>query len=172
MLNLAVHKVSAEQGRPSDNMVRDTEKQKTYTAEYTVRNVLDNPGTINMFGMVINVPEERRFSNVDDVQRYVDAVMVHIGRDEKLTVRARKGQNFAHYSRDNKEIAVPEKERWALRELVVLHEVAHHLTSENVASHGPEFRGNLCKLLGEVLGHEAQFLLQVEYGEAGLKVFV
>ena len=58
-----------------------------------------------------------------------------------VAVRARRFISAAHYERDDDRAisAVPHRRAtWALRELVVLHEIAHHVCSCE-PPHGPQF---------------------------------
>ena len=57
---------------------------------------------------------------------------------------------------------------WALRELVVLHEVAHHL-SDAVPPHGPEFVATFCELAQAVMGPEVAHVLRVVYAKEGVR---
>ena len=63
----------------------------------------------------------------------------------------RRGVTAAHYERrptTARGVAVPDgRTRWALRELVVLHEIAHHLCDAE-PPHGPEFVATFCDLAG------------------------
>ena len=151
-------------------MSRDSDRSKVYDAENELRYILKRQGTIEMHGTHIAIPDERKFSNVEDVQRFVDAVLDHIGEERVVTVRKRAGQRRAHYEPQARVIAVPVDDTWALRESVVLHEVAHHLTAVDAPDHGQEFRRNLCDLLEKVLAPEARYLLQVAFFERGLTV--
>ncbi|HET9564384.1 MAG TPA: TIGR04338 family metallohydrolase, partial [Mycobacterium sp.] len=120
---------------------RDTQRSKVYAAEEFVRTLFDRASehgdrSIEFFGTNLTLPPEGRFASVETVQRYVDDVLA-LGSvrtrwpaPAPLTVRPRRGATAAHYERhdDGAAIAVPERRpNWALRELVVLHEVAHHL---------------------------------------------
>jgi putative metallohydrolase (TIGR04338 family) len=152
-------------------MTRDNDRAKVYAAESEVELFLSRPGTtLELHGSTIAVPDERKFGRVEDVQRYVNAALEHVGKEIfPVTVRARKGEKKAHYSRIKSEIAVPEN-AFGLRETTVLHELAHHLTPLGfvVAAHGPEFRSVMTELMGKCLGPEAQFLLRQAYGSRGL----
>ena len=150
--------------------MRDSERSKTYDAENEVLAILLGQGTVEMFGSRFAIPDERKFSDIAGVQRYVDAVMDHVGQPKSITVRERKGQTKAHYEPLNQVIAVPVGTRWALREMVILHEIAHHLTPNDLPSHGREFRRNLSELAGKVLAPEAEFFLRVAFGERGLTI--
>jgi putative metallohydrolase (TIGR04338 family) len=122
---------------------------------------------IEAYGTSFRTPDERKFARVEDIQRYVDAVLAHVGHDRPVKVRVRKGITKAHYEHYNETIAIPENP-WAMREIVVLHEIAHHLTKYSEPAHGPEFRSAFCDLLERVLCPEARFLLQVAFFERGL----
>ena len=154
---------------------------------------------VDFFGTALTLPPEARFSSAETVQRYVDDVLAHPGVRERwpvispLRVRPRRGRTAAHYeysecSADADElgppdelgaaraaatIAVPEHGRpWALRELVVLHEIAHHLVhqaSDAVAAHGHEFVVTFCELTEAVMGPEVAHVLRVVYAKEGAK---
>ena len=72
-------------------------------------------------------------------------------------------------TRDVATIAVPEdRSAWALRELVVLHEIAHHLCDADPA-HGPEFVATFCQLTAAVMGAEVAFVLRMVYAKEGVR---
>jgi putative metallohydrolase (TIGR04338 family) len=81
-----------------------------------------------------------------------------------VRVRSRNGQARAHYERANATIAIPPYEgnrAWAMRELVVLHELAHHLEPDPASAvHGPAFVHRYARLVTEVIGPEAGLLLR------------
>src|SRR3954466_12185739 len=62
-------------------------------------------------------------------------------------------------------------EPWALRESVLLHELAHHVgeTSGVSAGHRAPFPAVVLLLVGVALGAEAAFALQVAYGEESVE---
>ncbi len=68
------------------------------------------------------------------------------------------------------EIAIPSAAdgRWALRELVVLHELAHHLDGTTGPAHGRGFVLTLIELVGLVLGPEAAFVYRVVLSDSGV----
>ena len=69
-------------------------------------------------------------------------------------------------------IAVPDRQTtWALRELVVLHEIAHHLCRAD-PPHGPEFVATFCELAEAVMGPEVGHVLRVVYAKEGRAVGV
>jgi putative metallohydrolase (TIGR04338 family) len=161
---------------------RDAQRAKVYAAEQFVRTLFDRAhqhgtGTIEFFGANLTLPPEARFASVDSVRRYVDDVLGHASvrrrwpAAEPLTVRARRGTTAAHYEYDGDlaTIAVPDRNTtWALRELVVLHEIAHHLCRAEPA-HGPEFVVAFCELAEAVMGAEVGHVLRVVYAKEGVR---
>ena len=155
---------------------RDTQRAKVYAAEEFVRTLFDRAAehgnrVVDFFGTQLTLPPEGRFSSAASVQRYVDDVLAHVGGDRRLTVRTRRGATAAHYERHDDEavIAVPDRRAsWALRELVVLHEIAHHLNDAEPA-HGPEFVATFCELAEVVMGPEVGHVLRVVYAKEGAR---
>lgn len=162
---------------------RDSQRSKVYGAEEFARTLFDRAaehgsGVIDFFGAALTLPPEARFSSLASVQRYVDQVLalptVRTAWPDAgvLSVRPRRGATAAHYEvRDGDGvIAVPaQTTRWALRELVVLHEVAHHLCPVNPA-HGPQFAATFCELAAAVMGPEAGHVLRVLYDKHGVRL--
>lgn len=162
---------------------RDTQRSRVYTAEEFVRTIFDraaergNP-VVDFFGARLTLPPEARFASLDSVRRYVDevlalpSVVARWGAVAPPTVRPRRGVHAAHY--ENREgagtIAVPEAggAEWALRELVLLHEIAHHLCGAE-PPHGPEFVATFCELAEAVMGPEAAHVLRVVYAKEGVR---
>jgi putative metallohydrolase (TIGR04338 family) len=161
---------------------RDTQRSKVYAAEEFVRTVFDRASergnrTVEFFGTNLTLPPEARFASVETVQRYVDDVLALRYVRERwpdvtpLAARSRRGLTAAHYERDDDGavIAVPERRtNWALRELVVLHEVAHHLCDAD-PPHGSEFVATFCELAEAVMGPEVAHLLRVVYAKEGVR---
>jgi putative metallohydrolase (TIGR04338 family) len=169
--------------------VRDSQRAKVYAAEEFVRTLFDRSaqhgsGVIDFFGTQLTLPPEARFASVDAVRRYVEevlalpAVLQRWPAVEPVAVRARRGLTAAHYEpgsggqersdRGVATIAVPERHTsWALRELVVLHEIAHHL-SPTGAPHGKEYVATMAELAGCVMGPEVQHVLRVIYSKEGV----
>lgn len=161
---------------------RDTQRGKVYAAEEFVRTLFDRAGergnrVVDFFGNQLTLPPEGRFATVDSVQRYVDEVLaMGAVRDRwpdpgTLTVRPRRGVSAAHYELQGTDatIAVPERgSRWALRELVLLHEIAHHLC-EVSPPHGPQFVATFCELADAVMGAEVGHVLRVVYAKEGVR---
>lgn len=161
---------------------RDSQRGKVYAAEQFVRTLFDRAAehgsrAVDFFGSPLTLPPEGRFASVDSMQRYVDSVLNHPGVRRRwsditpVTVRPRRGVTAAHYERRDGDgaIAVPaHHDRWALRELVVLHEIAHHV-SDAAPPHGPEFVAAFCELAGLVMGPEVEHVLKVVYLKEGVR---
>ncbi|TVS83918.1 TIGR04338 family metallohydrolase [Mycobacterium helveticum] len=162
---------------------RDSQRARVYAAEEFVRTLFDRAAehgspAVEFFGTQLTLPPEGRFGAVAAVQRYVDEVLALPAVRRRwpdvapLRVRARRAATAAHYeSRDGAGvIAVPDRDTadWALRELVVLHEVAHHLCGAR-PPHGPEFVATSCALAELVMGPEAGHVLRVVYAKEGVR---
>ncbi|NMD63144.1 TIGR04338 family metallohydrolase [Rhodococcus sp. ACPA4] len=163
--------------------MRDKQQSAVYEAETLVRTMFDRAdqrGTrsVEVLGSTITLPVERKFGSVESVRTYCEQVLALNWVGEtwpratvSVMVRARAGNTAAHYSNDT--IAVPEDRdgRWALRELVVLHELAHHLGNpdSDEASHGPEFVDRYLTLVDEIIGPEAAFVLRAMFLAGGVR---
>ena len=155
---------------------RDAQRAKVYAAEEFVRTLFDRAAehgnrVVEFFGAQLTLPPEGRFATAAAVQRYVDEVLAHVGNDRPLKVRPRRGTTAAHYERSEEgaTIAVPERgATWALRELVVLHEIAHHLCDAE-PPHGSEFVATFCGLAEAVMGPEVAHVLRVVYAKEGVR---
>ncbi|MCZ4517315.1 TIGR04338 family metallohydrolase [Rhodococcus ruber] len=164
---------------------RDTQRSAVYDAEQLVRTMFDRAEerdirAVQVMGSQITLPVERKFASIASVQAYIDAVLAldwvaatwpAAGR--VITVRARSGSGAAHYEPDTATIAVPlhhGNRAWALRELVVLHELAHHFADENEQQHGGAFVNRYITLVGELIGSEAGFVLRAMMAESGVRI--
>jgi putative metallohydrolase (TIGR04338 family) len=162
---------------------RDSQRSKVYAAEEFVRTLFDRAAehgsrAVEFFGTQLTLPPEGRFGSVASVQRYVDDVLALPAVRQRwpgvspLKVRARRAATAAHYeSADGAGvIAVPDRHTadWALRELVVLHEVAHHLCQAG-PPHGREFVATICTLTELVMGPELGHVLRVVYAKEGVR---
>lgn len=161
---------------------RDSQRTKVYAAEQFVRTLFDRAAergnqVVEFFGAQLTLPPEARFASVASVQAYVDDVLAHPRIRSgwpgggPLTIRARRGVTAAHYEvvDGRAVIAVPERQTtWALRELVVLHEIAHHL-SQAEPPHGPAFVSTFCDITEAVMGPEVAHVLRVVYAKEGVR---
>lgn len=172
--------------------MRDTQRAKVYDAEQLVRSVFDRAAefgqrTVEVHGSRLTLPVERKFASVDSVQQYCDRVLA-LGwvaatwerAGVPIRVRARAGNVAAHYETGDAVLAVPlhaetgtrGRTAWALRELVVLHELAHHLEPrpDTVAAHGPEFCARYVELADGVIGPEVGLLLRLTFHDMGVRL--
>ncbi len=148
--------------------MRDNQQAKVYNAEYRLRNIMDRQHqapTIQIAGSTLTLPAELKFADLPSMQRYVDLVLP----GQAVKVRARRGIAKAHYW--GSEIAIPmmgdEKgRRWAMRQIVLLHECAHHGTP---ADHGPEFTTRFVDLLEQHMGPEVALIMTINLHENGAK---
>jgi len=163
---------------------KDSQVGRVYDAEHLVHRIFDRSAEfpiVEIAGSRVAVPVERRFASVESVQTYVDAVLrlnwviaTWPRAKVPVRVRSRAGQAAAHYEFDTAVIAVPPSSRgsaWAMRELVVLHELAHHLAPPGSdPAHGSDFVDRLLTLVEEVIGAEAAFLLRVTFLDCGVRL--
>ncbi len=162
---------------------RDSQRARVYAAEAFVRTLFDRvtahgSPTVEFFGTQLTLPPEGRFGSVASVQRYVDDVLAlpAVGQNwptvSPVRVRARRAATAAHYENHGGTgtIAVPDRHTagWAMRELVVLHEVAHHLC-QVPPPHGPEFVATVCTLTELVMGPEVGHVFRVVYAQEGVR---
>ncbi|WP_330184280.1 TIGR04338 family metallohydrolase [Nocardia sp. NBC_01503] len=166
---------------------RDSQRSQVYDAEMLVRGVFERADefgsrTVEVLGSQVTLPVERKFASVESVQSYADRVLAlnWVAAQWKqalvpVIVRARSGAKAAHYEADDAVLAVPlhvHGKAWALRELVILHELAHHLDPDRsgTAPHGPEFCGRYIELVDGVIGPEAALLLRTTMYSCGVRI--
>lgn len=150
------------------------ETQKAYSAEYALRDQLELT-QVTLCGTTVVIPVERRFAELVDVQRYVDLVLAlnwvraaYPAAAQPLRVVRHKVINEAKCGNGTMWVN-PDHDRFAMRETVILHELAHHLAG-GWAAHGPMWRACFVHLLEELVGPEVAWLMRVNYDDAGLKV--
>lgn len=156
------------------------EKQLSYESEWRLQSVLSGEArTVEIAGSKLTVPDERKFADLENVQKYVNTVLrlpnvrrrwPKVTRD--VAVRGVKFRAKATYDPSKKEILIPTHDLyagtgWAMRESVLIHEIAHHLEQD---SHGPRWRGAFCFLLEDCIAPEAGFMLRVFMDMEGLQV--
>ena len=153
--------------------VRDSQRSRVYAAEDAWALRLDaarrGAPRAQIAGSSVLLPTELLFGTLDAAQDYADRTVPSY---PKVLLRTRKGQGKAHWEAPGV-IALPVPQHgqpWALRESVLLHELAHHVAfhSHGAADHGPAFRACMLELVGQALGPEAALALRVSYGESGL----
>ena len=161
---------------------RDTQRSRVYEAEQLVRTMFDRAADgapVQIAGSTLTLPVERRFASLDSVRTYLAAVLALGWVREiwpraavEVVVRERAGATRAHYERAGAVVALPThrgNSAWALRELVLLHELGHHLApTDDDASHGPAFVDRLLTLVDGVIGPEAALVLRITLVENGV----
>lgn len=137
-----------------------------YRAEWRFADLLDTPADlITVFGTTMPRPIEARFSPEypEHLQLYIDTLLrtpafidryPHMkGRRIDVVVSKRlKAKAYAEGSTINMPWA-----KWAWRESVLLHELAHVVTPEG--GHGARFCSNLTWLVSTYMGQQAGWLL-------------
>lgn len=151
--------------------MRDFQKSKVYAAQNVMHWLFDtaaetgNP-MVTVNNVTVTLPPEAKFACTDSIQSYVDRVVEMVDSDRPApTVRARKGATKAHYQAGTIAIPLHREGRWALREMVVLHELAHHLAHDG---HGPNFASKFLMLLGVVMGPEAELVGRMVFIDNGV----
>ncbi|MBD0020602.1 TIGR04338 family metallohydrolase [Gordonia pseudamarae] len=162
---------------------RDSLRSRVYEAEHLAHRMFDRTSSsrlVQLAGASITLPPEARFASVGSVRDYVGRVLEMDVVTEQFTaagipvaVVERGGHRSAEYRRrpdGSREIAIPTSRegRWALRELVVLHELAHHFDDSGGPAHGVGFVHTLIALVGSVLGPEAAFVYRVVFADSGV----
>ena len=150
---------------------RDLHRTAVYQAEDQWSAILDRGGSVDFFGSTIQAPVQLRFGSLEDAQTYTAKIVADLGLPE-VHVRHRKGGTRAHYS--DGVIAIPSNQPWAMRESVVLHEIAHHvcITQHESAMHDAHFTASLLLLVEYRLGSEAALLLRTGYQASGVPIVV
>jgi putative metallohydrolase (TIGR04338 family) len=165
--------------------MRDAQRQRVYDAEEQVCRQLEHAAAgarlVPVAGSHVVPRLEVRFGSLDHAARYAESVrcspafaaLFPRAAQVPVRVRARRGGRAATYE-PPRTIALHEPSlgsAWALRELVVVHELAHHGQHHDhlpAAAHGPAFAHALGRLVGEVLGPEVGLLLTAAFAEHGV----
>jgi len=153
---------------------RDAQRLRVYAAEDVWRAQLDaaraGARELLVAGSRVVLPLELHFGDLDAVRAWVARLEASPGWSAPpLAVRARRGATRAHYEPPGV-VALPGPGApWALRESVVVHEVAHHVAGPPL-THGPHFTAAAVRVAGLAMGAEAAFVLGVRYGEAAVSV--
>jgi putative metallohydrolase (TIGR04338 family) len=163
---------------------RDAQRSRVYRAEDDWAARLDaarqGAALASVGGSNLLLPSELRFGTLVAAATYADHVL---GLPEVVAVagalaspelRPRRGQRAAHWEVPGV-IALPvppHGEPWALRESVLLHELAHHVgeTTGRTTGHRAPFPAMVLLLVQAALGEEAAFALRVAYGESDVEV--
>ena len=163
---------------------RDAQRARVYRAEDAWAARLDaaRQGAVlaTVGGSAVVLPAERRLGSLDTARDYTVRVLAlpevraAFGEVPAPALRSRRGGKAAHWQPPGT-IALhvpPHGEPWALRETVLLHELAHHLaeTTGRATGHRAPFPAVVLLLVQAVLGAEAELVLRMAYGEQGVEV--
>lgn len=163
---------------------RDAQRSRVYRAEDAWAARLDaarrGAPLATVGGSAVLLPAERRFGTLDSAASYAARVLAlpevrALAGDLAVPeLRTRRGQRAAHWEPPGV-IALPlptHGEPWALRESVLLHELAHHVLSRIgvAAPHAAPFPAVVLLLVEAALGPEAVLALRVDYGREGVEV--
>jgi putative metallohydrolase (TIGR04338 family) len=163
---------------------RDAQRGRVYRAEDAWAARLDvarrGAPLATVGGSALLLPSELRFGTLAAAAAYAEsvldlpAVVTLGGRLPVPELRPRRGQRSAHWEPPGV-IALPvprHGEPWALRESVLLHELAHHVGESTglTTGHSAPYPAVLLVLVQAALGEEAAFALRVAYGENNVEV--
>ncbi len=163
---------------------RDAQRSRVYRAEDAWAARLDaarlGAARATVAGSSVLLPPERRLGSLEAAAAYAARVLalpavVHaVGPVAAPELRVRRGVRAAHWEPPGT-IALPvpvHGEPWALRETVLLHELAHHVgeTCGLSRGHRAPFPALVLLLVDAALGAEAAFALRVDYGELSVAV--
>lgn len=143
-----------------------SDTRRVYAAEDTLMFMLDHEGPVTFHGSSLTLPVERRFGDLAGVRRYLAAIREFSWGHPEVPepgLRRRKGHTRATW--ENGVIALPDgigERGWAMREVVVLHEYAHHVVWHRygITGHGSQFQEVYLDLLDNAVGPEAAFVVR------------
>ena len=163
---------------------RDGQRSLVYRAEDAWAARLDaarlGAARATVAGSSVLLPAERRLGSLQAAEAYAARVLALppvvrvLGELAPPSLRLRRGVRAAHWEPPGT-IALPvpvHGEPWALRESVLLHELAHHVgeTTGRSRGHAPPFPALVLLLAEAALGPEAAFALRVDYGRLAVAV--
>jgi putative metallohydrolase (TIGR04338 family) len=133
---------------------------------------------VELMGTVISLPLERKFASVESIQTYVERLLAlpvireafpSFNGSVPTVQAAKRATKRACYYWGTIEIPMGFQggSRWACREMIVLHELAHHMAPGD--AHGARFRYAFVKLVEIAMAPEVGFALQVCWYQAGIQ---
>lgn len=178
--------------------MRDRGRSAVYAAEDQIARLLERGGEVDFYGSKLQVPLQRHFGNLESVEAYLDALRDltwGYGDTPRPRIVPSRSEHSAKWQAPNT-IRVPDSSRWAMTEMVILHEYAHHVTHhvashsrsgfesrgwtgtgpevssgtgiEKMAGHGREFRQVFLDLVSNAIGAEARLLLTAALDQTGV----
>ena len=155
---------------------RDRQRARVYAGEEAWALQLDaarrGAARAVVAGSSVVLPRELQFGTLEAAQAYASSALAS-WQVPPVALRLRRGQGKAHWETPGV-IALPVPEHgtpWAMRESVLLHELAHHLAFhlDGAADHGASFVARMLSLVTTALGEEAALALRVAWAEAGVQ---
>lgn len=149
----------------------DRRRSAVYAAEAMVVAMIDRGDDVDFHGARVSIGPDRKFGQVADIERYLTWVRSHEwGAPEvpDVRVRQRRGATKAVWEAPDC-IAIPDA-AWARREMVVLHEYAHHVVWHRAggSEHGAKFCLAFADLVRNAVSPEAGLLITDAFHQAGL----
>ncbi len=149
----------------------DRRRGIVYDTETLVIDMVDRGAPVDFHGTRLTPDLDRRFGRVSDVRRYLEWLRSHEWAHPDLpevAVRVRRGAAKATWDAPGT-IALPDA-AWARRELIVLHEYAHHVAWHRWRrnDHGAPFCREQADLVRRAVGPSTGLLLTDAYHRAGL----
>lgn len=152
-------------GRDRHGRPVDSQKKRVYAAENVALDNEDAP-----------IPMER-WTTVAEMQRYVDRLLASAWWRRRwpsitrITINDGAGYRSATAYGIKGKIEMP---RWARKEWVMLHEIAHVVVDRTIgqraaAGHGREFCQVYLELVGHMMGDDARKALKAEFQEKKVK---
>lgn len=151
---------------------RDNQSGKVYDAEHQLQRMIDSIPkfpTVQIAGSTVTLHPPLRFGALETVQAYVHTVCANEGAS-RLGVRLSRAARWARYHGTYISLPTGGKDggRWAWREEVVLHEIAHHLTPGH--QHDGVFCDRYLDLLTKYVSPEIGFLQRILLLDNGAKI--
>lgn len=151
---------------------------KVYQAERMASVILaTDDRQVKVAGATLTIEPEKKFGTLDSVQRYVDQVLAFLGREDSVTIKPitdRRHKAYrVFYSGREQTIYMFDPDVYADApndELVVLHELAHHLTRESDDDHGDLFLQAYINLVENVMSPENGLVLRYCYDVNGITI--
>lgn len=161
-------------------MVADPDAERVYLCEDRLHRWARAGRAVVVDGRLVSVEPEHDFRDLAAARLFCTLTCLELGLPP-VRVRLRKGDTKSHYrpgsgrhdATDHGEIALAS---WGGARLVILHELAHHLTQHRRSSgasapaHGPLFRSNLLEVMRHVSLPRQAAELQRLFTEAGLPI--
>lgn len=156
----------------------DPQRMRVYESEHQLQQMLGGEvREVRLHGTRVTLPPELRFGSIEAVQTYCDKVCLECGEPPVNVVGpapGKKNVSKAYYTSYKQQIYIPlaqfARNEWAAREVVVLHELAHHVARGVAEAHGPEFCAVYLDLLERHMSPEVAWVLRSLYAGNAVRV--